>query len=178
MRQLIRRITGKKSPRYRRIEPVTSPRVIFTERMPETLRKCLSEQIRCRHEGIVYMYGMTDGTTTLVMGCIRPVAHTTRGSFLVSPVAMARVVRAINVMGLWLVGQIHTHPGTAYHSAGDDEGARVAYAGYVSAVVPDYGEHLPSLEGSAFYFFQSGAFLELNPSAVSVVPEFSYERAV
>jgi hypothetical protein len=145
--------------------------VVFNQRIPEMLRHCLSDQIRHRHEGIAYLYGMTDGATTVAVGCARPMAHTTTGSFSVSSIAMARVVRAISNMGLCLVGQVHTHPEMAYHSEGDEIGARIAYQGYVSAVLPDYGEHLPSLEGSAFYFFHDGRFRDLEASALSVVPE-------
>ena len=48
--------------------------------------------------------------------------------------------------GLQVVGQLHTHPGEAHHSAGDLEGMRIRYPGYFSIVVPDYGSQLPSFK--------------------------------
>lgn len=34
--------------------------------------------------------------------------------------------------------QVHTHPGTAFHSATDDEFPVIAQAGFVSIVIPDF----------------------------------------
>ncbi len=121
-----------------------------------------------RHEGIAYLLGQTNGSTTIVLGAVRPESHTTRGSFNVSSLAMAKVVRKANDAGLQVVGQIHTHPGEAYHSDGDVEGARIAYEGFVSIVAPDYGRLLPSLARCAVYFFQEGAFVMLRSGAITV----------
>jgi proteasome lid subunit RPN8/RPN11 len=127
------------------------------------------EEIEIGFEGIAYLFGLTNGATTVVIGAMRPEARTTPGSFEVSSVAMARVVRKANEAGLQVVGQIHTHPHQAFHSGGDEDGARIAYDGYVSIVVPDYGRHLPSLTAAAVYFFRSGAFVQLGRNALSVV---------
>jgi hypothetical protein len=35
--------------------------------------------------------------------------------------------------------QIHTHPGTAFHSAADDSGAYTDEIGFLSIVVPQFG---------------------------------------
>ena len=129
----------------------------------------MADEIEIGFEGIAYLFGMTNGATTLVIGAMRPEARTTPGSFDVSPVAMARVVRKANDAGLQVVGQIHTHPRQAFHSGGDEDGARIAYDGYVSIVVPDYGRHLPALTAAAAYFFRSGAFLQIGRKALTVV---------
>jgi hypothetical protein len=130
----------------------------------------LAPEIDRGHEGIAYLYGRTDGSTTVVIGAIRPAAQTTAGSFEVSAIAMARVVRAVSNMGLQLVGQAHSHPGAAFHSEGDEIGARIAYSGFVSLVAPDYGTHLPALSGSAVYFFDEGRFVDLPVEAVTIAP--------
>ena len=110
------------------------------------------------------MIGLTDGTTTLAVASIRPQAATTRGSFSVNAPAMAQVVRSATRAGLQLVGQVHTHPGKAYHSDGDVEGARIVYRGFVSIVLPDYGRRLPALEGAAMYMFRGeSGFAEIPP---------------
>ena len=62
-----------------------------------------------------------------------------------------KVVRAAVDRGLQVVGQVHTHPGDAYHSDGDNAGARIAFTGYVSIVLPDYGRDLPALTRAAAY---------------------------
>jgi proteasome lid subunit RPN8/RPN11 len=83
---------------------------------------------------------------------------------------MARIVRSAANNGLQVVGQLHTHPGEAYHSDGDEYGARIAYSGYVSIVVPAYGRRLPALDGAAVFFFRNRlGFLQLDPSRFTIV---------
>jgi proteasome lid subunit RPN8/RPN11 len=132
---------------------------------------CLSQGIREGHEAVVYLLGQTDGETTVIVAAVSPRAKTTWGSFRVDATAMARVVRAAADHGLQVVGQLHTHPGGAYHSDGDQDGARIVYAGYVSIVVPDYGRRLPTMEGAAVFFFRGGTgFIQLDPPMFSIVP--------
>jgi proteasome lid subunit RPN8/RPN11 len=157
-------------PRHRAIISPTSSRLVITEPALHGIRDCISREIELQHEGTAYLYGQTDGESTLVTGAIRPVAKTTAGSFNVTSVAMARIVRCVNECGLQLIGQAHSHPGAAFHSEGDDAGAKIAYKGFVSIVVPDYGVHLPSLERAAFYVFRDGQFYELHREGVKVVP--------
>jgi len=134
---------------------------------------CLAPEREKRLEGITYLFGQTNGKTTLAVGAIRPEAKTTVGSFQVQSQAMAKFVRSVCDMGLKVIGQVHTHPGQAYHSDGDVEGARIAYSGYVSIVLPDYGRYLPNLTGAVIYMYQSDqkGFVELSLSDAIIVPE-------
>jgi len=103
---------------------------------------------------------------------MRPEAITTKGSFKVTVPSMARIVRTAASRGLQVVGQVHTHPGLAYHSDGDEDGARIAYTGYVSIVLPDYGRRLPGLDKAAIFMFRSGhGFIELDPPNLTIIPE-------
>jgi len=158
-------------PRYRAVTKAFTHRVVLMEPVVGAICKCLAKEISIGHEGIAFLAGHTDGTSTIIVAAIRPVAHTTEGSFDVSAPAMAAIVRKVNDLGLQLVGQVHSHPGEAYHSDGDEIGARIAYAGFVSIVVPDYGRLLPSLERMAAYFFDAGRFHELAADAIIIVPE-------
>ena len=161
---------GKESPPAYR--PVSSPpprRLVITEASVLAMRDCMAPEIAQGHEGIAYLFGQTNGAITVVVGAIRPESRTTSGSFSVSSVAMARVVRKATDAGLQVIGQIHTHPGQAYHSDGDEDGARIAYDGYVSIVVPNYGRQLPSLAGAAIYFYRNEAFSELRGKAVKLI---------
>jgi proteasome lid subunit RPN8/RPN11 len=141
----------------------------MTEASVLAMRDCMAQEIARGHEGIAYLFGQTNGATTVVVGAIRPEARTTVGSFNVTSVAMARVVRAATDAGLQVIGQIHTHPGQAYHSDGDEDGARIVYDGYVSIVVPEYGRRLPSLNGAAIYFYRGEAFSEMSGKAVKII---------
>jgi Prokaryotic homologs of the JAB domain len=170
LKQMLAALGWRTRSRHRVLGPAIPHRLVLTEASVLGLRECLAPEIQRQHEGISYLYGQTDGSTTVVIGAIRPDARTTPGSFDVSAVAMARVVRAINNAGLQLVGQAHSHPGQAFHSEGDEIGARIAYEGFVSLVVPSYGGYLPSLSGSAAYFFHDGGFIELDSNALTVIP--------
>lgn len=151
--------------------PPLPPRLVISRACVVGLRDCFAPEITKLHESIAYLLGQTDGTTTLAVAAIRPSARTTRGSFAVDAAAMARVVRTAVDLGLQVVGQAHTHPGDAFHSEGDDEGARIAFTGYVSVVLPEYGRHLPSMVGAASFFFVSGKrFVPLDVNAVKLIP--------
>lgn len=160
----------RRKPRYQP-GPKQPPRIILTEASIHALQDCLEPEIQKQYEGIAYLLGHSDGSTTLAVSALRPEARTTSGSFDVSLQAMAKVVRAAANLGLQVVGQVHTHPGRAYHSNGDKTGARIAYSGYASIVLPDYGRHLPSLDGAAFYIYRaSRGFVVLDPSCITIAP--------
>jgi proteasome lid subunit RPN8/RPN11 len=131
----------------------------------------MEPEIRRGHEGVAYVLGQTDGTVTLAIAAVRPEAITTLGSFSISAPAMAKVVRTAMKAGLQVVGQVHTHPGKAYHSDGDVEGARIVYGGFVSVVLPDYGRRLPTLDGAAIYMFRGEVgFVEVAFERIGIVP--------
>lgn len=169
MRSRLARLLGIRQPARRTASK--RRRIILTGACVAALQDCLILDIRKGHEGIAYLLGLTDGTTTLAAAATRPEAVTTCGSFNVSTRAMANVVRAATNLGLQVVGQVHTHPGIAYHSDGDEVGARIRYTGYASIVLPDYGRHLPKLTDAAIYMFDAGeGFVPLNPSDITIAP--------
>jgi len=151
--------------------PPPRPRLVLTQPCLQAMGACLEPEIRRGHEGVAYLLGQTDGTVTLAVAAVRPEAVTTPGGFSVSAPAMAKVVRIATRAGLQVVAQVHTHPGKAYHSDGDVEGARIVYQGFVSAVLPDYGRRLPALDDSAVYMFRGDAgFIEVAPERIGIVP--------
>jgi proteasome lid subunit RPN8/RPN11 len=158
----------KAAPAYREASTRPSCCVVVTESCLNKVRSCMAPEIELGHEGIAYLLGLTNGDSTVIVAAMRPVSYTTIGSFNVSPVAMARVVRAANNVGLQVVGQVHTHPRSAYQSGGDDDGARIAYDGYVSIVVPGYGRELPSLRGAAIYSYRDHKFSRLGARALTI----------
>ncbi len=110
------------------------------------MARALVDSLEKGHEGIVYFVGLTTGTTTLAVYGISPDSVTTPHSVDVDAPDLGKVIRSAAMAGLQVVGQLHTHPRTAYHSPGDLEGMRIRYPGYFSTVVGDYGSQLPSLE--------------------------------
>jgi hypothetical protein len=151
MLKKIAELLGFGQPQGRRLPP--DPKILFTRDCFEAVKAGLAPKIQQGHEGIIYLLGRTDGLVTLAAGVFRPFTRTTAGSFDVP-----------------LVGQIHTHPGEAYHSDGDVEGARIRHRGYVSLVIPDYGRHLPNLAGSAAYIWQDERWVELSVADIIIIP--------
>lgn len=152
------------------VEP-PAPQLLITDSCVAALQECLLPEIRKQHEGIAYLAGRSDGGVTVAVAATRPEAQTTPGSFNVPATAMAPVVRAAASRGLQVVGQVHTHPREAFHSEGDEEGARIAYTGYVSLVLPDYGRHLPAFDGAAIYMFRAEfGFAQVEPASFRIIP--------
>jgi proteasome lid subunit RPN8/RPN11 len=167
---LFKKLTRKDHEPARLVAKPPALRVILTEDCLGAIGQCLAREIRKGHEGVVFLLGRTDGSTTLVVSVFKPQAITTPGSFDVDAVSMAPAVRAAANQGLQVVGQAHTHPDEAFHSDGDERGARIRYAGFVSLVFPHYGRDLPSLEGTACYMHQPGqGFVTLKPHELTLV---------
>jgi proteasome lid subunit RPN8/RPN11 len=162
----------KKSPAKTTAALPPTAKVILTQACLRAIKQCLLHDTQRKHEGITYLLGRTNGSITLAVTATTPEAHTTHGSFEVSSVAMAQIVRSAAKLNLQVVAQVHTHPGDAFHSQGDEEGARNKYNGYVSIVLPNYGRNLPSLEGAAIYIYQDNqGFIQLHLDEVTIAPE-------
>lgn len=147
--------------RLRRPRPPLRPLVVvMTARCRDVVAAALHTSLKAGHEGVVYFLGLTTGTTALAVSAVIPDATTTPGSFDVDKPELGKIIRAASLAGLQVVGQIHTHPRHAYHSAGDIEGMRIRYPGYFSIVVPDYGAHLPSLKQSHALMWTNDGFRE------------------
>lgn len=161
--------TFKKKPKYQIIRPKV-PNLVLTHACLEGIMKCVIPEMKIGHEGVCYVLGLTTEDSTLAVTAFRPESETTSGSFDVGKMAMAKIVRCAANLGLQVVGQAHTHPGEAYHSKGDDEGASIAYRGYCSLVFPYYGQYLPSLkESAAFIYNPDGGFVEIETEAIKLV---------
>lgn len=146
------------------------PKLLLTRACLDAIACGVEPEVRKGHEGIVYLLGRTGGAIALATTVFRPDAITTPGSFHVPPEAMAACLEAAAKYEMQVVGQLHTHPGEAYHSDGDVEGARIRYPGYVSVVLPDYGRRLPSLAGAAAYMWATSGWRQLSAEDVIIIP--------
>lgn len=60
--------------------------------------------------------------------------------------------------------QVHTHPGSTFHSSRDDGMALIYVPGFLSLVIPNFGLGAPSLEGSYLTVLDSnGRWQTLDP---------------
>lgn len=158
--------------RGRIIDVRPPPMVIMTESCQRAIAACLHDSRTRRHEEVCLLLGTTNGTAAVCTVAVRPEGETTYGSFHISALEMARVVDIATDLRLQIVGQVHTHPKGAFHSGGDEDGANIRYAGFVSIVVPNYGAWLPDLVGSAVYVFTAEHGWEHIPlDAIRIVPD-------
>jgi proteasome lid subunit RPN8/RPN11 len=162
-------VLGRK-PKSIPIAPQPAKFLVTADALDDLMAALVRSQQR-RHEGIAYLLGRTDGAATIAIAVFAPEARTTAGSFHVPPRAMVSCMQAAARFELQVVAQVHTHPGQAYHSDGDIEGAKIRYPGYASLVLPEYGRHLPSLTGAAAYLWQKPrGWIELSDDDIIIIP--------
>lgn len=94
------------------------------------------------HEGMALWLGVQDGHEFMVSKTLVPKQRHIRNADGVCVVIDADELHRLNVLlykeGLTLLGQIHSHPGCAYHSDTDDRYAIATTVGCLSLVVPDF----------------------------------------
>lgn len=114
-------------------------RVYIAETLLNTSQRLLTER-QGQHEDVLYWAGVEIEGAWLLSTCVSPDARTRPGGFATSLIANARVISYLSAHGIRLLAQVHTHPDHRVgHSHGDDEGAFMAFEGFLSVVVPNYG---------------------------------------
>lgn len=159
--------------RTRRAPPPKPPhrQVVLAPSVWHEVTGALQSTLSRGHEGILYFGGFIHEHRTLALMVLIPDADTTRGSFTVSAASMAKVTNRACALNLEIVGQLHSHPGEAYHSDGDVDGATLVRPGYVSIVVPVYGRLLPSVEGSCLFSWEcTTGFVERDVRSIALIP--------
>lgn len=127
----------------------------------------LSHYRQYNSEGLVYWGGIigADGST-LVTSLFR-VNHTPQGR-RVKPENMTvkQLLRCLQARDEKLVAQVHSHPGAAFHSPGDDVLAISFHPGLISIVVPNFAAGVTSVQECAVYEYDQG-FFQLSKSEVN-----------
>jgi hypothetical protein len=94
--------------------------------------------------------------------------RTSRGLMVVVPgEALFRANRLVYERGEILAGQVHTHPGSAYHSHTDDHYPLVTLIGSLSLVIPDFAKHAPG-DSSAWAWYRLVGEGEWEPAGSTV----------
>ena len=135
--------------------------VAMTAQCLREITQGMDSTTQLSHEGIAYLIGLTTGTTTIAASARFPGAATTRGSFDVTSREMAKIVSEATKSNLQVVGQIHTHPVSAFHSEGDIRGMKIKHPGYFSMVLPAYGRLLPSLQDAHILLWDGHKFQQI-----------------
>lgn len=70
-----------------------------------------------------------------------PIQVTDRDYFIIPKEGMQQLMNKLRVSRRMIVAQIHTHPGSAYHSTADDTWAVVRHHGAYSLVLPTFASN-------------------------------------
>jgi hypothetical protein len=122
-------------------------------------------------EGLVLWAGVQHGSIVRVESALVPPQIAIRNEEGVCVVVDGQALHKVNVWlfekRLTLVGQIHSHPGAAYHSATDDAFSIVTALGGVSVVLPEFARHGFDYASSAVYrLVGPGRWLPIKPHCI------------
>lgn len=120
------------------------------------------------HEGILFLLGVERPSATLYLSVAAPEAEHDPGRVHVRREGVLAVARVARRLGLGVLGQIHSHPGSwTEHSLGDDAMVLMPFEGMLSIVVPHYGHFgLRPLESLGVHQFQGGKWILCERSSV------------
>jgi len=124
-----------------------------------------------RHEGIVLWLGRFIATTTMVVSVHVPEADHGWGHVRMSEQQVGTASRSARALGLGIIAQVHSHPGTdVRHSDGDDDLVLMPFEGMFSLVVGRYGD--AALLDGGLHQYQDGVWhriIDVDP-VVYVIP--------
>ncbi len=138
----------------------------------ETVDHLRASQLR---ERVVLWLGRRTGDDVRIHEVFLPVQVTDADYFRIPPAGMDALFGHIRAAGLFVAGQVHTHPHDAFHSPADDRWAIVRYEGALSLVVPEFCQRTTSItfvgDAKVFRLDAEDRFVEVMPdSAYRVTP--------
>ena len=134
-----------------------------------TLRS-LSAGIR---ESVILWIGSADDRNARVRSITVPKQFTSADHFEVPLEERLKLAQRLAYSGERLLAQLHTHPGTAFHSLTDDRLALPRHTGAVSIVVPNFAAEWSGdlAETSVNYHLGGGIWKQLGSETVSALFE-------
>jgi proteasome lid subunit RPN8/RPN11 len=112
-----------------------------------------------RQECILLWLGRREQGLQRIIDVYKPLQEADRDYFEIPRQGMAVLMERLRTKGLYVVSQVHTHPGLAFHSRADDKWAIVRHIGALSIVLPFFAES-STIEN----FLQEAAVFQLDSS--------------
>ena len=142
--------------------PITVPDCIWAATLDEVARYRLVDS-----EGLVFWGGVVTTDVGVVTGLYLP-THAPQGARAALEPDEARwLLRCLRDRGEKLLAQVHSHPGRAFHSHGDDRHATSYHHGAYSIVIPNYGAGVTAITDCAVHFYNCQRFELVNPDDAS-----------
>ena len=156
------RMSGRRSVYYPGVGvPITVPSEVW-DRTLEELRVYGSHG----SEGLVFWGGIVSGRELQVTGLYLPGHHPQGGCVRVTPEEARWLLRTLEKRDEKLLVQVHSHPGSAYHSQGDDELAASFHQGYLSVVAPRFGLRVHEILDCAVFELAGRGFVTLDQDQI------------
>ena len=109
---------------------------------PGITEKSLAHLRAHTSEAVCFWLGRAAGTAVRIEQVWIPQFDATAISYDITPIEMLRLKAHLDASGESLVAQVHSHPGSAFHSSTDDLNAASPWPGYISLVVPNFGHEV------------------------------------
>lgn len=84
------------------------------------------------------------------------------------PKVLAALIDEVDERSEFLLAQVHSHPGEAFHSDLDDDGAICGDLGFLSLVVPNYARDLPPVPDWAMFELTDGGWRDVSNDILTV----------
>lgn len=118
-------------------------------------------------EALVFWGGVVCGKQVQVTG-LYILGHAPQGGTVkVTPEETRWLLRELRRRDEKLIAQFHSHPGEAYHSAGDDSCATAFHEGLLSIVAPNFATGVMDPTECAVHEYRDGRFHLLSPEEVA-----------
>jgi proteasome lid subunit RPN8/RPN11 len=92
-----------------------------------------------RTEAVCFWLGRPSEGVVTVAEVWVPRFTATAVSYDISPIEMLRLKSHLDASAQLIAIQVHSHPGSAFHSGTDDLNAASPWPGFISIVVPNFG---------------------------------------
>jgi len=113
----------------------TPPVAVGRVALAETVRML---QAAGQSECVVLWLAASEDAVLTVKEVYRPLQNASQDYFEIPREGMAAVMTRLRTRSLSVAAQVHTHPGSAFHSAADERWAIVRHVGALSIVIPDF----------------------------------------
>jgi len=129
-------------------------------------------------EAYVFWAGAVADREAYISTCVYPTANARHGGVKVPLRKMTEINLELRDRDQIVLAQVHSHPGVARHSPVDEEKAVSFHEGFVSIVVPDFGETpVYDLRDCGVYVYTAGDGWQLLDEA-EVEDRFAIEETV
>jgi proteasome lid subunit RPN8/RPN11 len=93
-----------------------------------------------RKECVLLWLGRRENGVQRILDVYRPLQQAAKDYFEIPRQGMAALMERLRTRELYVVSQVHTHPGLAFHSTADDKWAIVRHIGALSVVLPFFAK--------------------------------------